>query len=44
MFRYLQIALVEERSGSPTLIFLTDKPILAAGLGWVLTFAFLLYT
>lgn len=43
MLRYLQIAMVEERSGSPTLIFLTDKPILLAGLGWVLTFAGLIY-
>lgn len=43
MLRYLQIAMVEERSGSPTLIFLTDKPILFAGLGWVLTFAGLIY-
>ncbi len=43
MLRYLQIAMVEERSGSPTLIFLTDKPILLAGLGWGLTFAGLIY-
>jgi len=43
VFRYLQIAMVEERSGSPTLIFLTDKPILVAGFGWFVTFAWLIY-
>lgn len=44
MLRYLQITLVKERSGSPTLIVLTDKPILIAGIGWVLTFAWLIYS
>lgn len=43
MLRYLQITMVKERSGSPTLIVLTDKPIVAAGLAWVLTFAYLIY-
>lgn len=43
MLRYLQVAMVEERSGSPTLVFLTDRPILFAGLGWILTFAGLIY-
>ena len=43
VLRYLQIAMVEERSGSPTLIFLTDKAILLAGVLWVLTFAGLIY-
>ncbi len=43
MLRYLQITLVKERSGSPTLIVMTDKPILLAGLGWVLTFGWLIY-
>jgi len=43
VFRYLQIAMVEERSGSPTLIFLTDRPILTAGVGWLVTFAWLIY-
>lgn len=43
VFRYLQIAMVEERSGSPTLIFLTDRPILLAGVGWLMTFAWLIY-
>lgn len=43
MLRYLQLTLVKERSGSPTLIVLTDPPILCAGIGWVLTFAWLMY-
>lgn len=43
MLRYLQITLVKERSGSPTLIVLSDKPILIAGVGWVLTFFWLIY-
>ena len=43
LLRYLQITMVEERSGSPTLIFLTDRPILLAGLGWLGTFAWLIY-
>jgi decaprenyl-phosphate phosphoribosyltransferase len=43
LLRYLQITMVEERSGSPTLIFLTDKPILLSGLGWLGTFAWLIY-
>lgn len=44
MLRYLQITLVKERSGSPTLIVLTDKPILIAGICWVLTFGWLIYS
>lgn len=43
MLRYLQIAMVEERSGSPVLILLTDKPMLAAVMGWVLAFAGIIY-
>lgn len=43
MLRYLQITMVEERSGSPTLVVLTDKPILVAGMGWLLTFGGLIY-
>lgn len=43
MFRYLQLAIVKQRSGSPTLVVLTDKPILLAGTGWLLTFAWLIY-
>lgn len=43
VLRYLQLALVYENTGSPTLILLRDNPIRIIVLGWVLTFAFLLY-
>jgi len=44
MLRYLQLTLVKERSGSPTVIVLTDPPILLSGVAWVLTFAWLIYS
>jgi decaprenyl-phosphate phosphoribosyltransferase len=43
LLRYIQIALVEKRSGSPTKIFLTDKFIIFTLLGWMLTFFTLIY-
>jgi hypothetical protein len=43
VLRYLQLALVYDNTGSPTLILLKDNPIRIIVLGWVLTFAFLLY-
>lgn len=43
VLRYLQLALVYENSGSPTLILLKDNPTRIIVLGWLLTFAFLLY-
>lgn len=43
VLRYLQIALVEERSGSPTRIVLTDRFMLLAVLGWLAMFAGLIY-
>ncbi len=43
MLRYLQLTIVKERSGSPTAVILTDKPMIATGLGWVLTFIWLMY-
>lgn len=44
MLRYLQITMVKERSGSPTLIVLSDKPILLSGIAWMITFGWLIYT
>jgi decaprenyl-phosphate phosphoribosyltransferase len=44
VFRYLQIALVEERSGSPTDLALTDRFLIVSVLGWLLTFAVLIYS
>ncbi len=43
ILRYLQITMVEERSGSPTLIVLKDRPIILCVLGWILTFGWLIY-
>jgi decaprenyl-phosphate phosphoribosyltransferase len=43
VLRYLQVTLVEERSGSPTEIALTDRFLIAAVAGWVATFALLIY-
>ena len=43
ILRYLQITLVEERSGSPTLVALTDRFLLITMAGWVVTFAWLIY-
>jgi 4-hydroxybenzoate polyprenyltransferase len=43
ILRYLQITMVEERSGSPTRILLTDRMILWCVAGWLVTFAVLIY-
>jgi hypothetical protein len=43
VLRYLQITLVDERSGSPTQVVLTDRFLLVAVLGWIATFGWLIY-
>lgn len=43
VLRYLQIALVEERSGSPTDLALTDPFLIVVVLGWIATFGLLIY-
>jgi len=43
VLRYLQLALVYENSGSPTLILLKDNPTRLFVLAWLLTFGYLLY-
>lgn len=43
ILRYLQITMVEERSGSPTRILLTDRMILWCVVGWMATFGVLIY-
>lgn len=43
VLRYLQITLVEERSGSPTKIVLTDPFMIVTIAGWLATFAGLIY-
>jgi decaprenyl-phosphate phosphoribosyltransferase len=43
VLRYLQLTLVEHRSGSPTRVVVTDRFLLLTILGWLLTFARLIY-
>ncbi|MCF8465387.1 MAG: UbiA prenyltransferase family protein [Flavobacteriales bacterium] len=43
VLRYLQLALVYENTGSPTLILLKDNPTRLVVLSWLLTFGYLLY-
>lgn len=43
VLRYLQITLVEERSGSPTDIALTDRFLIATVLGWAGVFGLIIY-
>lgn len=43
VLRYLQITVVEERSGSPTDIALTDRFLIISMLGWVVVFGLLIY-
>jgi 4-hydroxybenzoate polyprenyltransferase len=43
VLRYLQIALVEERSGSPTDLAVGDRFLAVCVLGWIATFGWLIY-
>lgn len=43
VMRYLQIVFVENRSGSPTRIFVKDKFILATIAGWIISFYLIIY-
>lgn len=43
VLRYLQITLVEERSGAPTRVVLSDPFLRYTVLGWIATFAVLIY-
>jgi 4-hydroxybenzoate polyprenyltransferase len=43
VMRYLQITMVEEQSGSPTRLVLTDRFLMLSVLGWGLTFLALIY-
>ena len=43
VFRYLQIAMVKEKSGSPTKILLTDRFIQICVAGWITAFVFIIY-
>ena len=43
VIRYLQISVVDLKSGSPTKVLLTDRFIQAMLVGWILTFYFIIY-
>ncbi len=43
LLRYIQLTVVDERSGSPTRVFLNDRFIQACVAGWFLTFATIIY-
>jgi decaprenyl-phosphate phosphoribosyltransferase len=43
VLRYLQVTFVEHRSGSPTRLALTDPFLMVTILGWLATFAWLIY-
>jgi decaprenyl-phosphate phosphoribosyltransferase len=43
VLRYLQITIVEHRSGSPTRLAMTDRFLFLTILGWLATFALLIY-
>ena len=43
IFRYLYLIHKEEKGGSPTSVLLTDKPILATVILWIITVCFVLY-
>jgi 4-hydroxybenzoate polyprenyltransferase len=43
IFRYLQLTLVFERSGSPTELVLTDWFLMVTVAGWLLVYAYLIY-
>lgn len=43
MLRYFQLTLVEKRTGDPSKLVLRDRPIQLIILGWVISFAIILY-
>jgi decaprenyl-phosphate phosphoribosyltransferase len=43
IMRYLQIAYVEQNSGSPTRLLLTDRFIIICIAGWILSFYVIIY-
>ena len=43
IMRYMQIAFVEEDSGSPTRVMLKDRFLLIVVVGWLATFFWIIY-
>lgn len=43
LFRYLQQTFINEQTGSPTQVLLTDHFLQLILMGWILTFTFIIY-
>ena len=43
LLRYIQIAVVEKKSGNPTQVILRDRFIQLVGLVWLLAFLMIIY-
>ena len=43
ILRYLQLTIVENRSGSPTKVIYTDPPLLISGIVWLVSFIIIIY-
>jgi hypothetical protein len=43
IIRYLQITIVDVKSGSPTKVLLEDRFVQATLLGWLIAFVFIIY-
>lgn len=43
ILRYLQLTIVENRSGNPTKIAYSDAPLLVAGMVWLISFILIIY-
>jgi hypothetical protein len=43
IIRYLQVTIVDVKSGSPTRVLMKDRFVQACVAGWLLTFAIILY-
>ena len=44
IIRYLQITMVDVKSGNPTKVLLEDRFIQASLVGWFITFVIIIYT
>ena len=44
ILRYMQLTLVDRKSGSPTMVLLHDHFVLVCVMGWILSFAVILYS
>ena len=44
LLRYIQLTVVDERSGEPTRLVLSDRLIQLIIAGWIISFAIIIYT